>query len=167
MTTSGKARKNLPYIDPARFTPHFSWRATQIGSVCEVVCEALSLCEIAAKFGTPTYVYSESACTDAFQELKTGLGKVPHLLCFAVKANGNLSILKHLANLGSGFDIVSGGELEHLGRIAVPGNRIVFSGVGKTREEIRSALNYCAKRSSAPGILQFNIESPAELELLL
>jgi len=167
MTTSGKARKNLPYIDPARFTPHFSWRATQIGSVCEVVCEALSLCEIAAKFGTPTYVYSESACTDAFQELKTGLGKVPHLLCFAVKANGNLSILKHLANLGSGFDIVSGGELEHLGRIAVPGNRIVFSGVGKTREEIRSALNYRAKRSSAPGILQFNIESPAELELLL
>lgn len=167
MSTSGKARKSLPYIDPAKFTPYFAWHGTQRGSAREVVCEAVRLRKIAAEFGTPTYVYSESAITGAFRELKTGLGKVPHLLCFAVKANGNLSILKRLANLGSGFDIVSGGELEHLGHIAVPGNRIVFSGVGKTREEIRTALHYRARRSAIPGILQFNIESPAELELLL
>jgi diaminopimelate decarboxylase len=167
MTLSGKARKNLSYVDPAEFTPHFAWCRTPRSAAREVVCEAVPLQKIAAKFGTPTYVYSESAITDAFEELNTGLADLPHLLCFAVKANGNLSILKHLANLGSGFDIVSGGELEHLGHIAVPGKRIVFSGVGKTREEIRSALTYRAKRSALPGILQFNIESPAELELLL
>jgi diaminopimelate decarboxylase len=92
---------------------------------------------------------------------------LPHLVCFAVKANGNLSILNLLAKRGSGFDIVSGGELEHLGHIGVPGNRIVFSGVGKTREEIRAGLAYRAKRNSAPGILQFNVESPAELDVLL
>ncbi|HTP68516.1 MAG TPA: diaminopimelate decarboxylase [Dongiaceae bacterium] len=167
MSTSGKARKHLPYIDPAEFTPHFAWRGARRDTTREVHCEAIPLRRIAAKFGTPTYVYSESAITDAFRELKSGLGRLPHLLCFAVKANGNLSILKLLANLGSGFDIVSGGELEHLGHIAVPGNRIVFSGVGKTREEIRAALDYRNKSSAAPGILQFNVESSAELELLL
>jgi diaminopimelate decarboxylase len=167
MSSSGKARKGLPYIDPAEFTPHFAWRSSKRGPGRAVVCEAVSLDQIASQFGTPTYVYSESAIRDAFSELMLGLGKVPHLLCFAVKANGNLSILNLLAKLGSGFDIVSGGELEHLGHIAVPGNRIVFSGVGKTREEVRSALSYRAKRSDRPGILQFNVESPAELEMLL
>jgi diaminopimelate decarboxylase len=167
MRRSGKARKNLAYIDPAEFTPHFAWRALKRRSSRDVVCEGLPLDQIAKRFGTPTYVYSESAITDAFHEFKHGLGTVPHLLCFAVKANGNLSILKLLASLGSGFDIVSGGELEHLGHISVPGNRIVFSGVGKTREELRSALLYRAKRSDPSGILQFNVESPAELDLLL
>jgi len=98
--------------------------------------------------------------------LKSGLGSLPHLLCFAVKANGNLSILKLLAKRGSGFDIVSGGELDHLGRIGVRGERIVFSGVGKRREEIREALRYKSSRKSAAGILQFNVESSAELEVL-
>lgn len=167
MSASGKARRNLSYVDPAKFTPHFAWRRSQRGRGRQVVCEDLALDQIAAQFGTPTYVYSESAITDAFNELKLGLARVPHLLCFAVKANGNLSILKLLLNLGSGFDIVSGGELDHLGHIAVPGNRIVFSGVGKTREEIRRALSYRAKRADAPGILQFNVESAAELDLLL
>ena len=83
-----------------------------------------------------------------------------------MKANGNLSILKLLAQRGSGFDIVSGGELDHLGRIGVRGERIVFSGVGKTREEIREALQYRSGRKSAAGILQFNVESAAELEVL-
>jgi diaminopimelate decarboxylase len=166
MSTSGKARKNLSYIDPAEFTPHFSWRRSKRWSSGDVVCEGVPLDQIAKQFSTPTYVYSESAITDAFDEFKHGLGKLPHLLCFAVKANGNLSILKLLAKLGSGFDIVSGGELEHLGHISVPGNRIVFSGVGKTREEIRSALLYRSKRFEPPGILQFNVESPAELDLL-
>jgi diaminopimelate decarboxylase len=167
MNTSGKARKNLSYIDPAEFTPHFAWRKSKRWSSGDVVCEGVPLDQIAKQFSTPTYVYSESAITDAFHEFKHGLGKLPHLLCFAVKANGNLSILKLLAKLGSGFDIVSGGELEHLGHISVPGQRIVFSGVGKTREEIRSALRYRAKRSEPPGLLQFNVESLAELDLLL
>jgi len=85
-----------------------------------------------------------------------------------VKSNGNLAILRYLAGLGSGFDIVSGGELQHLQRIGVPGRRIVFSGVGKTREEMREALRYrSARRGVATGILLFNIESEAELAALL
>ncbi len=167
MSGDGGARKNLPYVDPAKFTPQFAWKKMRSGSGREVFCEGVALEEIASRFGTPAYVYSQSAIEDAFDELESGLGKLPHLLCFAVKANGNLSILNLLAKRGSGFDIVSGGELEHLGHIGVPGDRIVFSGVGKTREEIRAGLTYRAKRRSAPGILQFNVESPAELDVLL
>jgi diaminopimelate decarboxylase len=167
MNGSGEARKNLPYVDPAKFTPQFAWKRIRPGSGREVVCEGVALEEIASRFGTPSYVYSQSAIEDAFDELESGLQRLPHLLCFAVKANGNLSILNLLAKRGSGFDIVSGGELEHLGRLGVPGKRIVFSGVGKSREEIRAGLAYRAKRNSAPGILQFNVESPAELEVLL
>ncbi|MGB7848595.1 MAG: diaminopimelate decarboxylase [Candidatus Acidiferrum sp.] len=137
------------------------------GSGREVYCEGVALEEIASRFGTPAYVYSQRAIEDAFDDLENELRALPHLVCFAVKANSNLSILKLLAKRGSGFDIVSAGELEHLGHIGVPGNRIVFSGVGKTREEIRSGLAYRAKRNSAPGILQFNVESSAELDVLL
>jgi diaminopimelate decarboxylase len=165
MTVSLTARKNLSFVDPAKFTPHFAWKATHGGR--EVFCEGVALQDLAARFGTPTYVYSQRAIEDAFDEFRSGLKGLPHLLCFAVKANGNLSILKLLAKRGSGFDIVSGGELDHLGYISVPGNRIVFSGVGKTRDEIRAALRYRAKRNHAPGILQFNVESPAELDVLL
>ena len=164
MSNPSQARKNLEYVDPARFTPHFAWKAR--GAAKEVYCEGAALAEIAERFGTPTYVYSRQAIEEAYDELKSGLGRLPHLLCFAVKANGNLSILKLLAQRGSGFDIVSGGELEHLGRIGVRGERIVFSGVGKTREEIREALRYKSGRDSAAGILQFNVESAAELEVL-
>ncbi|HTT32096.1 MAG TPA: diaminopimelate decarboxylase, partial [Methylomirabilota bacterium] len=85
----------------------------------------------------------------------------------AVKSNGNLSLLKHLAKLGSGFDIVSGGELRLLRHIGVSGDRIVFSGVGKSREEIREALNYrVGGENESAGILLFNVESEAELEIL-
>jgi len=167
MSASGKARFNLPYVDPAEFTPYFTRIPGSRRSPRLLHCESVALDRIAAKFGTPTYVYSQSAIEGAFTELVRGLGRLPHLLCFAVKANGNLSILKLLARLGSGFDIVSGGELDHLGRIGVPGRRIVFSGVGKTREEIRAALAYTSTPSHSPGILQFNVESPAELDLLL
>jgi diaminopimelate decarboxylase len=167
MSPSGSARKNLPYADPVEFTPQFAWKAGRRSTQREVFCEGVSLNVIAAQFGTPTYVYSQRAIVDAFDEFDRGLKRLPHLVCFAVKANGNLSLLQLLAKRGSGFDIVSGGELEHLGHLAVPGQRIVFSGVGKTREEIRAALAYRAKRSAAPGILQFNIESPAELEVLI
>jgi diaminopimelate decarboxylase len=167
MSGPGGARKNLPYLDPVKFTPHYAWKKAREGSGHEVFCEDVALSEIAARFGTPTYVYSQHAIADAFEELESGLRGLDHMLCFAVKANGNLSILRLLAGKGSGFDIVSGGELDHLGRIGVPGNRIVFSGVGKTREEIRGALTYKARKTSAPGILQFNVESAEELEVLL
>jgi diaminopimelate decarboxylase len=164
MSDSAQARKNLEYVDPARFTPHFAWKGR--GPAKDVYCEGVKLAEIAGRFDTPTYVYGRRAIEEAFAELESGLGRVPHLLCFAVKANGNLTILKLLAKRGSGFDIVSGGELEHLGRIGVRCDRIVFSGVGKTREEIREALRYRSNRTSAAGILQFNVESAAELEVL-
>jgi diaminopimelate decarboxylase len=167
MNASGSARNYLAYVDPAEFTPQFAWKPLGSASGRQVFCESVSLSAIAEKFGTPTYVYSQQAIIDAFDEFDTGLRELPHLVCFAVKANGNLSLLQLLARRGSGFDIVSGGELEHLGHIAVPGNRIVFSGVGKSREEIRAALAYRAKRSSAPGILQFNVESAAEMEVLV
>jgi diaminopimelate decarboxylase len=166
MTAPGKARRRLPYVDPANHTPHFSWKkAGKSGR--EVRCENVPLSEIARRYETPTYVYSKRAITDAFHEIDRGLTSVPHLLCFAVKANGNLSILKLLRDLGSGFDIVSGGELEHLGHIGIPGKHIVFSGVGKNREEIREALRYQGQRRGDPGILQFNVESAAELEILI
>jgi diaminopimelate decarboxylase len=166
MSAPGKARRGLPYVDPATHTPQFSWKKTG-KSAREVFCESVPLSEIARRYETPTYVYSRRAITDAFQEIDRSLTRVPHLLCFAVKANGNLSILKLLGELGSGFDIVSGGELEHLGHIGIPGRRIVFSGVGKTREEIREALRYQGQRSGDLGILQFNVESAAELEILI
>src|SRR6266849_8919297 len=168
-SNDGSSRK-LKYVDPASFTPHFAWKKSEArGSfVEEVFCEKVALRSIAEKVGTPTYAYSQAAIEDAYNELDRGLGKVPHTLCFAVKSNGNLSILNHLAKLGSGFDIVSGGELHHLRRIGVRGDRIVFSGVGKERNEIREALNYRAgQRGGRPGILLFNAESEAELEVLV
>jgi diaminopimelate decarboxylase len=172
-------RKRLSFIDPATFTPHFGWKlinkpSTAVGHAQQVLCEGVRLIDIADAIDTPTYVYSRAAIDDAQSELHRGLGKLPHTLCFAVKSNGNLAILKHVAKAGNGFDIVSGGELEMLRTIGVPGDRIVFSGVGKTREEIREALLYRAtssrKRKTAGGhrgILLFNVESEAELEILL
>jgi diaminopimelate decarboxylase len=160
-TTQGN--KKVSFVDPATFTPHFSWKK----SAAQVHCEGISLSDIAENVGTPAYVYSQAAVGDAYNELAEGLGSLPHTLCFAVKSNGNLAILKYLAGLGSGFDIVSGGELEHLRRIGVPGRRIVFSGVGKTREEMRDALRYRSAGRGARGILLFNIESEAELAALL
>jgi diaminopimelate decarboxylase len=166
MSATCKGRTNLPFLDPAESTPQFRWR--NVGRAHrEVYCEGVPLTQVAARYGTPTYVYSQRSVENAFDEIASGLTRLPHLLCFAVKANGNLSLLKLLAARGSGFDIVSGGELEHLGRIGVSGERIVFSGVGKTREEIRAALRYRSAGKNLRGILQFNIESPAELELLL
>jgi diaminopimelate decarboxylase len=169
--------KKLALIDPATFTPHFSWKKqskseNQRGIAEAVACEDTRLVDIVEKAGTPTYVYSRAAIDDAQAQLHRGLGSLPHTLCFAVKSNGNLAILKHVAKAGNGFDIVSGGELEMLRTIGVRGDRIVFSGVGKKREEIRDALQYrsTANRKSSRdrrGILLFNIESESELEVLL
>ena len=162
----------LRYVDPAEFTPNFSWRNAKNNSGQEVFCEGLSLSAVAKKFATPAYIYSRAAIESAYRELHRGLASLPHTICFAVKSNGNLSILKSLAQLGSGFDVVSGGELEHLAHLGIPGNKIVFSGVGKSCEEIREALRYRPSRSSkqnsaGPGLLLFNIESEAELSVLL
>ena len=182
-------RKRISFVDPTSFTPHFSWKKSSqtggsklesgaavpaldggLGPYAErhVYCEEISLNEIAEKTGTPAYVYSQAAVGDAYRELEGGLGSLPHTLCFAVKSNGNLAILRYLVGLGSGFDVVSGGELEYLERIGVAGKRIVFSGVGKTREEMREALRYGSARRGGPrGILLFNVESEAELAALL
>ena len=120
--------------------------------------EGLPLTDIAARFGTPTYVYSRAALTAAFNAYKDALVERDALVCYAVKANSNLAILNVFARLGAGFDIVSGGELARV--IAAGGDpaKVVFSGVGKSVEEMRAAL--------AAGILCFNVESAAELEQL-
>ena len=169
-SSSATSSRPLRYVDPADFTPHFLWRkgGKQTPQDEEVVCEKASLKSVAEKFGTPAYVYSSAAIRDAYRELDRGLGSLPHTLCFAIKSNGNLSILKLLAKIGSGFDIVSGGELQYLERIGVRGDRIVFSGVGKERHEIREALRYRgAKRGGDSGILLFNVESESELQVLI
>jgi diaminopimelate decarboxylase len=139
-------------IDPVRFTPGFSYRGS------ELMCEGVPVDRIAANCGTPAYLYSRTNIEQAYRRLDSAFGILPHTICYAVKANSNLGILRVFAGLGSGFDVVSGGELYRLRRIGVPGNRVVFSGVGKTREEIREALR--------ARILLFNVESPAELDLL-
>jgi diaminopimelate decarboxylase len=162
--------RNHADIDPAQFTSHFQWkpRGGRGSGAQEVLCELVALTSIAEKAGTPAYVYSRAAIEDAYRELDRGLGALPHTLCFAVKSNGNLSILDCLAKMGSGFDIVSGGELDYLRRVGVRGDRIVFSGVGKTRHEIREALHYPGVQGGGrSGILLFNVESEAELDVLV
>jgi diaminopimelate decarboxylase len=167
MSTAAPQCSHLKAVDPTTFSPHFCWKpkSGRNSHGEEIFCEGVSLADAATKFETPVYLYSAAAITDAFRELDRGLAGVPHTLCFAMKANANLSILKHLAKLGGGFDIVSGGELEHLRRIGARGDRIVYSGVGKTREEIREALQYPRRRRPS-GILLFNVESEAELDVL-
>jgi diaminopimelate decarboxylase len=150
--TSKPRRLPAASVDPSRYTPGFSWRKA------ELYCEKVSLQQLADRVGTPAYIYSAASITGAVRVLDRALGRVPHTLCYSVKANSNLSILRLLAKLGSGFDIVSGGELYRLQRAGVAVSRVVFSGVGKSREEIREAL--------LAGILLFNVESEAELELL-
>src|SRR5215813_6135559 len=155
------------FVDPAEFTPFFGWKKEKAAKGEAVYCESISLVAAAEKYGTPLYLYSRSAIESAYKELDRGLKGIPHALCFAVKSNGNLSILKALAQHGSGFDVVSGNELLHLQHLGVPGKRIVFSGVGKSREEIRIGLRYRVKGKKPIGILLFNVESEEELEILV
>ena len=110
---------------------------------------------VAQQFGTPCYVYSRAALTSAFQSFGTAFGDNPHLICYSVKANPNLAVLDLFARLGSGFDIVSGGELARVLAAGGDPRKVVFSGVGKSAVEIQQALD--------AGILCFNIESQAEL----
>ncbi len=124
----------------------------------ELHAEMVPLSRIAAEFGTPCYVYSRAELTRAWRDFDAAFAGRDHLLCYAVKANPNLGVLNVFARLGSGFDIVSGGELARV--IAAGGDprKVVFSGVGKTAAEMRQALQ--------TGILCFNVESAPELELL-
>ncbi|MBZ5513546.1 MAG: diaminopimelate decarboxylase [Acidobacteriia bacterium] len=124
----------------------------------QLCCEAVRLHQLAERFGTPTYVYSRAAILANYRCLVEGLGQLPSLVCYSVKANSNLRVLSLLGQAGAGFDIVSGGELARVLRVGAPPDRIVFSGVGKTAEEIDAGL--------AAGILMFNVESAGELELL-
>jgi diaminopimelate decarboxylase len=119
-------------------------------------CEGVAVESLAKKFGTPLYVYSQATLTDHFQKLDRALAPLDHTICFAMKSNSNLAVLRVLANLGGGFDIVSGGELSRV--IAAGGDprKCVFAGVGKTREEIEFALRQ--------NVYSFNAESEAELE---
>ena len=147
-----KHSKRPVATDPTKYTPHYKYRASTLE------CENVPLTRIAEKCGTPAYVYSSASILDAYRRFTSAFRSIPHSICYAVKANSNLSILKLLARAGSSFDIVSGGELNRLLHVGVPGRRIVFSGVGKTKEEIREALQ--------AGILLFNVESKSELDTL-
>lgn len=120
--------------------------------------ENVPLARIAAQYGTPCYVYSRAALTKAWRDFDAAFAGRDHLVCYAVKANPNIGVLNVFARLGSGFDIVSGGELARVLAAGGDPHKIVFSGVGKTAAEMRAALQ--------AGILCFNIESAPELELL-
>src|SRR5438477_6068028 len=121
----------------------------------QLYCEDVRVEALVRRYGTPLYVYSQHTLADHYRRLDAALGLLEHLICFAVKANSNLAVLRSLAKLGSGFDIVSGGELERV--IAAGGDpaRCVFAGVGKTEGEIVAGLRH--------GIYSFNVESEPEL----
>ena len=124
----------------------------------ELRVEGVSLEGIADAYGTPTYVYSKQALFDSYRSIDAAFAEVPHTICFAMKANGNLAVARAFAGLGAGADIVSGGELYKALKADIPAGRIVFAGVGKTEPEIAYALE--------SGILMFNVESEGELEAI-
>ena len=124
----------------------------------ELCCEAVPLRRIAARVGTPCYIYSASRILARYREFDRALGDYPHQICYSLKANANLHLLRLLARHGAGFDIVSGGELFRVIEAGGRAGRTVFSGVGKTAEEIDYALR--------SGVMLFNCESEGELRLL-
>ena len=123
-----------------------------------LICEEVEVASIAARFGTPTYVYTQSGILGSFRRLQEKLTGIPNLLCYSVKANFNLRILSLLREAGAGFDVVSGGELARALKVGADPSSIVFSGVGKTAAEVDAGL--------AAGILMFNVESASELEVI-
>ena len=120
--------------------------------------EDVAISEIAAAVGTPFYVYSTATLLRHFKAFDDALDGMDHLVCYAMKANSNQAVLKTLAQAGAGMDVVSAGEYLRAKAAGVPGDKIVFSGVGKTVSEIRLALE--------GGIRQFNVESEPEMEVL-
>ena len=130
----------------------FSWQKGVL------YAEGVPLPAIADAAGTPTYVYSSATLTRHFRRVSEAFGATPHLICYSVKANSNLAILRLFSGLGGGFDIVSGGELARVKQSGGDASKTVFAGVGKTQEEMEAAL--------AAGILLFNVESAEELDAL-
>ena len=133
--------------------PGFTYKRSSL------LVEKIAARDLARRFGTPLYVYSAASLRERYSIFDAAFARVPHTICYSVKANSNLSILRLLAKLGSGFDVVSGGELERVLTVdRKAAKRVVFSGVGKTAAEMDAAMK--------AGILLFNIESESELELL-
>src|SRR3954466_6281147 len=124
----------------------------------DLYCEQVPLADLAAAVGTPAYVYSSAAILSSFHDYDQSFGDVPHSVCYAVKANSSIGVLALLAKAGAGFDIVSGGDLYRVLQAGGDPARVVFSGVGKTRDEVEYALQN--------GIHSFNCESESELALL-
>jgi diaminopimelate decarboxylase len=124
----------------------------------ELWCEDVPLDALAERFGTPCYVYSRATFTNHFLSLDKAFAAVPHCICYSLKANSNLGVLKALAELGAGADVVSGGELRQALRAGIPADRIVYSGVGKTLPELRLAVE--------AGIKAVNVENREELRVL-
>ncbi len=122
----------------------------------DLYAEDVKVADLAAKYGTPLYVYSHGTLARHFQAIDGAFGHTSHTVCFSVKANSNLAVLRLLASLGAGMDIVSGGELTRALKAGVPAKKIVFSGVGKQEHEIAAALD--------AGILFFNVEVDGELD---
>jgi len=133
-------------------SPHIAYRGD------DLFIEGCALSELAQRFGTPLYAYSRASMLAALSGYQRALAGREHLVCYAMKANSSLAVLQTFAQAGCGFDIVSGGELERVLAVGVPASRVVFSGVGKTRAEMRKALE--------AGVMCFNVESEAELEVL-
>src|SRR5688572_21385949 len=131
---------------------HFQYRDEKL------FAEDVGLDEIADKVGTPTYVYCRATLERHMRVLHDAFAGQPHLLAYSVKANSNLSLLRLFGELGSGFDIVSGGELQRVLKAGGDPKKVVFAGVGKTADEMRAAL--------AADICLFNVESAEELEAL-
>jgi diaminopimelate decarboxylase len=141
-----------------RRPPAFSYRTTRHGDVSHSLlhCDQMSLAGLAERFDTPLYVYSASTIRERMRDFELAFRKVPHTVCYSVKANSNLSILRLLTGMGCGFDVVSGGELERVLRVSrKAAKKVVFSGVGKTPHEMLAALK--------AGVLLFNVESESEL----
>jgi diaminopimelate decarboxylase len=131
---------------------HFQYRGD------DLYCEEVPVARIASEVGTPVYVYSHATLTRHFRVFDEAFAGVPHLVCFAMKANANLAVLKLFSDLGGGLDVVSAGELYRGLKAGVPPERIVYAGVGKSRDEIAYALK--------ADLLMFNVESSQELRLI-
>jgi len=134
------------------FDAYFNYRDN------ELHCDDVSLAKLADEFNTPLYVYSKKALKERYAEIDSALGDVPHIICYSVKSNSNLSVLELMKDMGAGMDVVSGGELFRAIKIGVKPEKIVYAGVGKTSEEIEYAL--------VTGIRMFNCESFQEIETI-
>ena len=151
------SRRQSPAVRP----PGFVYRETKSGILRRggsfaLHCEDVPLRKLAEQFGTPLYVYSAAMIRERYEAFDGAFRDVPHTICYSVKANSNLTILRMLARKGCGFDVVSGGELERvLAADRKAAKQVVFSGVGKTQEELTAALK--------AGIMLFNVESESEL----